>query len=141
MKDRMKTIKVQSLTSLRDEMLAIARGEKAAPADAGGVSFDSLQSVADLLTFENRRLLSIIRNQKPQSVAQLAELSGRSQPNVTRALKRLEMARFVVFKDEGRRKVPQVAVGTLRVQIDPCSHRDKVMLARPYNAPRLGKTA
>jgi predicted transcriptional regulator len=137
----MKTIKVQSMASLRKEMLAVVRGDKAAPVGSGGVSFNSLQAVADLLSNENRRLLSIIRKRKPQSVAELAGMSGRSQPNVTRALKRLETARFVVFKADGRRKIPQVAVGILRMQIDPCSHKDTVIFARPYSALRLRQTA
>ena len=69
--------KVQSLRSLREEMKAVARGERPAPADAGKPSFNSVDAVVRLLTPENRQLLAIIRDRKPQSVAELVEMSGR----------------------------------------------------------------
>ena len=46
--------KVQSLRSLREEMKAVARGERPAPADAGKPSFNSVDAVVRLLTPENR---------------------------------------------------------------------------------------
>src|SRR5271169_5780111 len=60
--------KVQSLRSLREEMKAVARGEGSAPSDAGKASFSSVDAVVRLLTPENRQLLAIIRDRKPQSV-------------------------------------------------------------------------
>jgi predicted transcriptional regulator len=77
--------KVQSLRSLRDEMKAMARGEKPAPTDAALPSFNSVDAVIRLLTPENRQLLALIRDHKPQSVVELVQLSGRAQPNLTRA--------------------------------------------------------
>jgi predicted transcriptional regulator len=62
--------KVQSLRSLREEMKAVARGERP-PADAGKPSFNSVDAVVRLLTPENRQLLAIIRDRKPQSIAEL----------------------------------------------------------------------
>jgi len=41
----MKTAKIQSLRALRDEMKAVARGERPAPADAGAPSFNSVEAV------------------------------------------------------------------------------------------------
>lgn len=72
--------KIQSLRTLRDEMKAVARGERPAPADAAKPSFNSALAVVRLLTPENRQLLAVIRDQKPQSVAALAEMTGRSPP-------------------------------------------------------------
>ena len=46
----MKHAKVQSLRSLREEMKAVARGEKPAPADANKPSFSSVEAVVRLLT-------------------------------------------------------------------------------------------
>ena len=84
--------KVQSLRSLRDEMKTVARGERPAPADAAKASFNSVEAVVRLLTPENRELLAIIRDRKPQSVAELVQMSGRAQPNLTRTLAKMEAA-------------------------------------------------
>ena len=121
--------KVQSLKSLRDEMKAVARGERPAPADAAEPSFNSIDVLVRLLTPENRELLSLIRDRKPQSVAELARLSGRSQPNLTRTLAKLESAGLITMKAAGRRKAPRVAVKKIVVEIDPFSERDRLTVA------------
>jgi hypothetical protein len=41
---------VPSLRSLREEMKAVARGERPAPADAGKPTFNSVEAVVRLLT-------------------------------------------------------------------------------------------
>ncbi len=121
--------KVQNLRSLREEMKAVARGERPAPADAGKPSFNSVDAMVRLLTPENRRLLAIIRDRKPQSVAELVEMSGRAQPNLTRTLAKMESAGFITMKAVGRRKAPSVAVKKIVVEIDPYSDRDRLSVA------------
>ena len=122
--------KVQSLRSLRDEMKAVARGDRPAPADASKPSFDSVDAVVRLLTSENRQLLALIRDRKPQSVAELVEMSGRAQPNLTRTLAKLEAAGLITMKAAGgRRKAPSVVVRKIVVEIDPCSDSDRLSVA------------
>jgi predicted transcriptional regulator len=121
--------KVQSLRSLREEMKAVARGERPAPADAGKPSFNSVDAVVRLLTPENRQLLALIRDRKPQSVAELVEMSGRAQPNLTRTLAKMASAGFITMKAVGRRKAPIVAVKKIVVEIDPYSDRDRLKVA------------
>ena len=41
-------------------------------------------------------MLALIRDHKPGSVAELAQLAGRAQPNLTRTLAKLEAAGFTV---------------------------------------------
>lgn len=122
--------KIQSLQSLRDEMRAVARGERPAPADAAMPSFDSVDVLVRLLTPENRELLAIIRDRKPQSVAALAKMTGRAQPNLTRTLAKMEAAGFVRMKAVGgRRKAPSVTIKKIVVEIDPYSDRDRLSVA------------
>ena len=121
--------KIQSLRSLRDEMRSVARGEQAAPADAAMPSFNSVAAVVRLLTPENRALLAIIRDLKPKSVAELAEMSGRAQPNLTRTLAKMEAAGFVRMTAAGRSKAPSVTIKKIVVEIDPCSDRDFLSVA------------
>ena len=121
--------KIQNLRSLREEMKAVARGERAAPAAAAKPSFNSVDAMVRLLTPENRRLLALIRDRKPQSVAELVEMSGRAQPNLTRTLAKMESAGFITMKAVGRRKAPSVAVKKIIVEIDPYSDRDRLSVA------------
>jgi predicted transcriptional regulator len=125
----MKHAKVQNLRSLREEMKAVARGERAAPPDARKGSFNSVEAVVRLLTPDNRRLLSLIRDRKPQSIAELVALTGRAQPNLTRTLAKLEAAGFIRMKSIGRRKAPSAAIKRIVVEIDPYSDRDRLRVA------------
>ena len=125
----MKKAKIQNLRALRDEMKAVARGERSAPPDAAKPSFNSIEAVVRLLTPDNRRLLALIRDRKPQSVAELAAMTGRAQPNLTRTLAKLEAAGFIRMKTVGRRKAPSVAVKRIVVEIDPYSDRDRLRVA------------
>jgi predicted transcriptional regulator len=124
-----KQYKIRSLDSLEREMRAVARGERPAPADAAMPSFNSIEAVVRLLTPENRRLLAMIRDRKPRSVAELAQLTGRAQPNLTRTLAKLEAAGFIKMKATGRRKAPSAAVKKIVVEIDPYSDRDRLRVA------------
>ena len=85
-------MKVQSRKSLEAEVRAVARGEMAAPADAKLASVESAEALIRLLTPDNRSLLRTIRDQKPQSVAELARLTNRAEPNLLRTLGKLETA-------------------------------------------------
>ena len=103
----MSTHKIQGLRELRDEMKAVVRGTRPAPADAASPSFNSVEVLVRLLTPENRRLLALIRDRKPRSVSDLAAWTGRAQPNISRTLAKLEAAGMVEMTDGGnRRKVP-----------------------------------
>jgi len=125
----MKRFKVQSHASLGEEMKAVARGESPATKDAVSTTFDSVEALLRLLTPQNRELLAVIRDKKPQSIAELSELTGRAQPNLTRTLGKLEAVGFVRMKHVDRRKVPTTTVRSLRINIDPFSQNDRLELA------------
>ena len=125
----MKRYKIQSLASLEKEMRAVARGERAAPADAAKPSFSSVEALVRLLTPENRQLLALIRDRKPRSVSELVQLTGRAQPNLTRTLAKLEAVGFIRTKAVGRRKAPSTAIKKIVVEIDPYSDHDRVRVA------------
>ena len=124
-----KQYKIQSLASLEREMRAVARGEKRAPADAAKPSFNSTEALVRLLTPQNRQLLAIIRDRKPGSVAALAQMTGRAQPNLTRTLAKLEAAGFVAMKVIGRSKAPNTVIKKIVLEIDPFSERDRLRVA------------
>ena len=121
--------RIISHTALRDEMIAVARGQKPAPAWAGQQSFNSVDALIRLLTPENRKLLALIRDRRPQSIAELAEISGRAAPNLTRTLAKLEAIGFIKMTGAARRKVPTAIVHKLRFEIDPFSQNDQLEIA------------
>lgn len=121
--------KIQSHADLRAEMKAIARGKKAAPANAAAPSVESAEVLLRLLTKENRDLLRMIRDGKPESVSDLARMSNRAQPNLLRTLGKLEAFGLVEMKVSGNRRVPTTKATRLSVRIDPFSLSDRLEIA------------
>lgn len=66
------------------------RGQTPDPDYPVDIWFDSLKSIANVLSKENQHLLKVITEQQPQSVTELAELTGRAVSNVSRTLKTLD---------------------------------------------------
>lgn len=64
----------------------------------------------------HRELLGLIARHEPPSVGALAELAGRAQPNVSRALSALMAAALIEIVSDGRRSIPRVTqAGATRV--------------------------
>ncbi|OIQ94956.1 MarR family protein [mine drainage metagenome] len=121
--------KVQTLQELKAEMLAVARGERPVPADAGGVSYESAGAVLRLLTAENRELLAAIDQTHPESVAALAKQLHRAEPNVSRTLSKLEACGLVRLRQgKGKAKIPEVLARRIRVDIDVFNTHDRISL-------------
>jgi predicted transcriptional regulator len=121
--------KIRSHGEVRKEMKAVARGEKPAPAGAAQPSFESAEVLLRLLTPENRDLLKVIRDQRPQSVADLARLTQRAGPNLLRTLAKLEAIGLIEMQSAGKRKVPIPKVRRVRLEIDPFSQNDRFEVA------------
>ena len=119
-------MKIQTMQGLETEMKAVARGEIAAPPDAHLPSVNSAEALIRLLTPDNRSLLRIIRDAKPQSVAELARLTDRAEPNLLRTLGKLEAFGLLEMRTVSRRRVPTAKIGMLRLDIDPYAMADKI---------------
>ncbi|GMV62340.1 MAG: hypothetical protein AMXMBFR74_15080 [Parvibaculum sp.] len=107
--ERILRIGIASRAEMRARTLAVARGElKPSPSDPK-VWFTSLESLAQVLSTKNQALLETIRRDEPQSLKELAGLSGRAESNLSRTLQTLAQYGFVrLNKAEGRRVVPEV---------------------------------
>jgi predicted transcriptional regulator len=119
-------MKIQTMKELEAEMLAVAVGEIPAPPDAALPSVESAEALLRLLTPDNRSLLRTIRDAKPQSVAELARLTNRAEPNLLRTLGKLEAFGLLEMRTVDRRRVPTVMVDTLRIEIDPYAMADRI---------------
>lgn len=119
-------MKIQTMKELEAEMLAVARGEIPVPPDAAEPSVESAEVLLRLLTPDNRSLLRTIRDAKPQSVAELARLTNRGEPNLLRTLAKLEAFGLVEMHTVNRRRVPVAKLEKLRVEIDPYVMADRI---------------
>ncbi len=86
--------------------------------EPGTVSFSSLSSLAAVLSDENRRLLHMLYRVKPQSLTELADLSGRKVPSLSRTLKMMESYGIVELKREGVAVVPSALATRFTVILD-----------------------
>lgn len=75
------------------------------------VWFPSMASMAAVLSEENQALLDLIERVKPKTLTELAALSGRQVPNLSRTLRTMEGYGLVVLK-KNVREVEPVALAT-----------------------------
>ena len=93
----MKTLRVgiASYEQMKARTLEIARAKYKPAADEPKVWFRSAESFARVLSDRNRALLGIIAESAPESLARLAELTGRKKSNLSWTLKTMERYGFV----------------------------------------------
>ena len=82
--------------------MAIARGEHKPARGEPKVWFTSVESFANALSQRNRELLTLIARERPASLTELAELSGRNKSNLPRTLKTMSQYGLVELKEEQR---------------------------------------
>jgi predicted transcriptional regulator len=137
----MPKLKIQSFHALRDEMIAVARGQRRPPADAAATTVHSAEVLAKLLTAQNRELMALIRDEQPASIAALAKLSHRAPPNLLRTLDKLAGLGLIYFEPAGRSKAPRVAASKITIEIDPFSPRDVISVTPAKTSVRARKAA
>jgi predicted transcriptional regulator len=85
---------------IRARVLAIARGEYKPKPGEPKIWFTSMKSLAEVLSDDNRALLHIITQAKPQSIAELAQMTGRKPSNLSRTLRTMSNYGIVDLKRE-----------------------------------------
>ena len=80
--------------------------ELAAGREAPTVWFPSMATMAAVLSEDNQALLHLIRDQRPKSLTELAELTGRQVPNLSRTLRMMEGYGLVALKKNVREIEP-----------------------------------
>ena len=91
---------------IRERVLAIARGDYKPKATDPKIWFTSMRSLAEVLSDDNRALLKVIQNAKPQSISSLADITGRKPGNLSRTLKTMSNYGFVEMKRESKHVRP-----------------------------------
>jgi len=85
----MSTLKVgiASYEEMKTLTLAVARGQRKLALEEPRVWFPSTESFAKVLSAGNRDLLRVIAEKAPESLYELAQLTGRKKSNLSRTLK------------------------------------------------------
>lgn len=101
-------IGIMPLEQQRARTIAIARGEYRPQKGEPKIWFPSMASVSQVLSDENQNLLKVIAECHPESMKELAEITGRAQSNLSRTLKKMAAYGLVkLHESEGRRMVPE----------------------------------
>lgn len=103
---------------IRRRTIAIAKGELRPSPNDPRVWFSSFESLSKVLSERNMLLLEIIRNHKPRSVSELAQLSGRAKSNLSRTLHNMEQMGLLELREEDHRKVPTVNYDRVHLDIE-----------------------
>ena len=105
---------IMPLERVRDYTFAIANGTYKRKPTEPKIWFTSIKSFAAVLSDENRELLRIIHDDKPESIADLEQITGRKASNLSRTLHTMANYGLVRLEDgsqgRGRRAVKPVAV-------------------------------
>ena len=100
----------KSMTELKEEMRAVARGERrASPLPAA--------PLLAALSREALELLGVLLREHPANVTELVTLTGRAQSNISRSLQLLAKHRLIRLVREGREIRPEAIAKAVSVDL------------------------
>lgn len=120
MKTREKTLRIgiANAEAFKARTMAIARGEYRPSANEPKIWFTSIESAAKILSENNRALLGIIANEKPNSMQELVLKTGRAKSNLSRTLHTMAQYGLVeLVKGEGRNIKPRAIYNNIRLDL------------------------
>lgn len=103
----MKTLRVgiASYGEMKAMTIAIVRGQRKLSSHEPRIWFPSTESFAKVLSEGNRQLLNLIAQKAPESLEELAVLSGRKKSNLSRTLKTMSNYGLVKLERGSRGRV------------------------------------
>ncbi|WP_036567363.1 transcriptional regulator [Oceanospirillum beijerinckii] len=127
MRTKVLTIGVMSRQDYMKRTIAIAKGEYKPRKNEPKVWFESVQSMAQVLSSENQELLRLIAEHKPRSLTELEQISSRKKGNLSRTLKNLEKYNIVELRKGSNGAVePKVKATDFKVEFGlHYSHHDQ----------------
>ena len=96
--------------------MAVASGQYKPKKTEPKIWFESIKSLAQVLSNENQLLLQLIIDREPDSIKELAELAGRKSNNVSRTLKTLKRYGIVDLIPQKRTVKPVVLITDFTVE-------------------------
>lgn len=109
---------VMSFEDFRRRSIDIAAGRHKPKANEPRIWFESLKSLAEVLSEGNQELLDVIRREKPVSLAELSQMTGRAVPNLSRTLRKMEQHGIVELRKEDHSIKPIVMAERFEVRAE-----------------------
>ncbi|WP_350304958.1 HVO_A0114 family putative DNA-binding protein [Photorhabdus viridis] len=103
---------------IRRRTLAIVKGEYVIQPGEPKIWFTSMIALAQVLSSDNIVLLRLINERKPETIAELAKLSGRQPSNLSATLKTLNQHGFVALEKNGRSVKPRALFTDFEIKIE-----------------------
>jgi predicted transcriptional regulator len=107
---------IMSREDYKKRTIAIARGKYKPTKGEPGVWFESLQSLAQVLSSENQQLLKVIKEQKPTSLKELEIATGRKLSNLSRTLNTMSRYGIVDLVRQKKTVKPVVKATDFKVE-------------------------
>ncbi len=107
---------IMPLEQYKKRTIAIAKGEYIPKKDEPKIWFESLKSMAQILSNENQELLKVILENSPKSLAELEKLTGRAKSNLSRTLKTLQRYGIVDLTKEKNTLIAEVKATNFKVE-------------------------
>lgn len=102
---------------IRQRMLAIVKGEYKPEPGEPRLWFTSVNALAQVLSNENIELLRLMDARQPETITELAEMSGRQKSNLSVTLKTLSSRGFVRLEKQGKGVKPVALFTDFEIQI------------------------
>lgn len=116
MKPETLKVGIMPLEQYKKRTIAIAKGEYTPKKDEPKIWFESLKSMAQILSNENQELLKIILEKNPKSLAELEKITGRAKSNLSRTLKTLQRYGIVDLVKIKNTIIPEVKATNFKVE-------------------------
>lgn len=116
MKKKVLKIGVLSRENYKKRTIAIARGEYKPKKGEPKVWFESINSMAQVLSSENQKLLKVINENKPTSLKELEAVTGRKSSNLSRTLKTMSRYGIVDLVKQNKSIKPVVKATDFKVE-------------------------
>src|SRR5262249_54532431 len=111
-------IGIASYEQMKARTMALARDARHDRKGEPKIWFTSMESFAKVLSDKNRALLMLIAEAQPDSLAELAQISGRAKSNLSRTLRTMERYGLVRLKKGAAGKiVPRVPYSGIALSV------------------------
>jgi predicted transcriptional regulator len=116
MRKKVLKIGILSREDYKKRTIAIARGEYKPKKDEPKIWFESINSMAQVLSSENQKLLKVISEKNPTSLKELEIATGRKSSNLSRTLKTMSRYGIVDLVKQDKSIKPVVKATDFKVE-------------------------
>jgi predicted transcriptional regulator len=116
MRKKVLKIGILSQKDYKKRTIAIARGEYKPKKDEPKIWFESINSMAQVLSSENQKLLKVISEKNPNSLKELENATGRKSSNLSRTLKTMSRYGIVDLIKQDKSIKPVVKATDFKVE-------------------------